>query len=130
MPSKDPKKVRAATQRWREKNRVRFNAQARGYRAAKPERHKAAGAKYKKANPEKITAMWRMWCNYPEPTRPEPNACECCGRDSLIVGTLHLDHCHAAHRFRGWLCRPCNMGLGLLGDTVEDVQRMLWYLQR
>lgn len=39
-----------------------------------------------------------------------------------------IDHCHATGRVRGLLCRPCNTGLGNLGDTPEAVARALTYI--
>lgn len=32
---------------------------------------------------------------------------------------LCLDHNHNTNEFRGWICRECNIGLGLLGDCVD-----------
>lgn len=40
----------------------------------------------------------------------------------------HLDHDPKTHQFRGWLCEPCNMSLGLLGDNVEGIVSALNYL--
>lgn len=43
---------------------------------------------------------------------------------------LCFDHDHETNAFRGLLCRRCNMGLGLIGDTKEAIQRTLQYLER
>lgn len=68
---------------------------------------------------------------YPQPTRPRPNCCECCGRDvSMDVKALALDHCHTTGLFRGWLCLTCNLGIGRLGDTIEALERGIAYLKR
>ncbi len=67
-----------------------------------------------------------------QPTRDAPAACECCGaaRAEWLVGyTLCYDHCHKTGKFRGWLCRKCNTGIGKLGDTLDGVQRAIKYLQ-
>lgn len=68
----------------------------------------------------------------PEPTRPEPGYCECCGaREAGGRGNeFHLDHCHQSGIFRGWLCARCNLGIGRLGDTIESIERVLEYLKR
>ena len=65
----------------------------------------------------------------PEPTRPQPANCEICGRPRKLK-SLHIDHCHATGSFRGWLCSQCNTGLGLLGDSVENLGRAVAYLRR
>ena len=53
--------------------------------------------------------------------------CECCGKkeDKPV-----LDHCHDTETFRGWLCPPCNLGIGTLGDTIKDVENALKYLRK
>lgn len=66
----------------------------------------------------------------PDPTRPQPHSCECCGRPRATHRRLDLDHEHASNRFRGWLCNTCNRGIGLLGDTISGVKRALRYLKR
>lgn len=70
------------------------------------------------------------WKRYglPEPTRPEPAHCELCGQTQK--GHLHLDHDHSTGHFRGWLCRRCNLGLGMLGDTLSALRFAVTYLER
>lgn len=63
-------------------------------------------------------------------TRPEPPACECCGRQKSRNRALNQDHDHATGAFRGWLCTRCNIGLGTLGDTLEGLQRARDYLHQ
>lgn len=113
-------KVKERNRRWREANPDARKKQAREgrrrWRAADPERAKLHG--------------WRHR-GLPMPTRPRPNACENCGRESwLEVRDLALDHDHATGKFRGWLCHTCNTGLGLLGDNREGLLRALAYLDR
>ena len=43
---------------------------------------------------------------------------------------LACDHDHQTGEYRGWLCKNCNTGLGLLGDDAEGLRRMLAYLER
>jgi hypothetical protein len=57
---------------------------------------------------------------------PRARACEICRRE----GPTELDHDHVTGAFRGWLCRPCNLGLGRLGDDVAGVRRAIAYLER
>lgn len=42
---------------------------------------------------------------------------------------LHVDHCHEENKVRGLLCMPCNVGLGMLGDNVEGLERSIKYLK-
>ena len=50
--------------------------------------------------------------------------CECCG----VSTDLCYDHIHNDNRtFRGVLCKKCNYGIGLLGDTQESVENALKY---
>ncbi|WP_344447709.1 endonuclease domain-containing protein [Kitasatospora nipponensis] len=56
----------------------------------------------------------------------------CCAVCGLLAGdrALQVDHCHTTGRVRGLLCRKCNSGIGMLGDSPEGVQRALSYLLR
>jgi hypothetical protein len=65
----------------------------------------------------------------PEPTRPMPAECENCGRPPDQFN-LHVDHDHATGTFRGWLCRRCNLGIGLLGDDAAGALKAYNYLVR
>tara|TARA_R100000773_G_C4156599_1_gene76293 strand:+ start:287 stop:562 length:276 start_codon:yes stop_codon:yes gene_type:complete len=50
------------------------------------------------------------------------------GIDGAFV--WQLDHCHETGDFRGWLCKKCNTGLGLLGDNVTELSRAIKYLSK
>ena len=65
----------------------------------------------------------------PVPTRPEPRGCELCG-EPPGKKSLNIDHCHATHAFRGWLCSGCNTALGRLGDNLDGLRRAQAYLER
>jgi len=66
--------------------------------------------------------------------------CECCKRPVYknkstipqgINGTYswQCDHDHKTKQFRGWICKPCNTGIGSLGDDIESLERCLGYLK-
>ncbi|SRR6266567_3717702 len=40
-----------------------------------------------------------------------------------------VDHCHDTDKVRGLLCRSCNIGLGMLGDSIDGVLRAIEYLR-
>jgi len=42
---------------------------------------------------------------------------------------LVLDHDHETGIFRGAICHKCNVGLGMLNDDVDILQRALNYLK-
>jgi hypothetical protein len=55
----------------------------------------------------------------------KPLKCECCKQiDKLVV-----DHDHTTGKFRGWLCKRCNLGIGKLGDNLEGLKKAVKYLE-
>ncbi len=66
----------------------------------------------------------------PLATRPEPSACELCGKSSTSERAFHRDYDHDTRAFRGWLCAGCNIGLGMLGDSIEGLERAIAYLRK
>lgn len=120
-------RLRHSTSKYRRRQR---NA-ARKRWAANPEKYRYAQRLRRSKNPDKTRRQGRESMRrrkrFPPPSRPEPKRCECCGRKSLRA--LALDHCHETHRFRGWLCHACNLGIGLLGDSARGIKRALQYLR-
>lgn len=53
--------------------------------------------------------------------------CPCCGRSGRQK--MVMDHCHETGRIRGVICSACNSGIGLLGDSIEGLERALAYLR-
>jgi hypothetical protein len=66
------------------------------------------------------------------PPPPPGTPCACCNR----IDKLFLDHCHVLARYdwkksyRGYICRQCNSGVGMLGDCEAGLERALKYLKR
>ena len=58
---------------------------------------------------------------------PEPAAgnCQICGQ---YTSEWVLDHCHKNLSFRGYICRSCNSGIGLLHDDPDTLKRAFIYL--
>lgn len=61
---------------------------------------------------------------------PQVPTCNCCGTTPQHYDKLQLDHCHETKVFRGWLCRSCNTGIGILGDDLDGLTNALAYLKR
>ena len=55
--------------------------------------------------------------------------CQICDRD-LSNEKKCIDHCHYKEKIRGVLCNNCNTALGLIGDNVNTLSRMIDYLSR
>lgn len=75
---------------------------------------------------ECVNAQVRLRKNLKKNAPPKPNICDCCEKPS---DDIVLDHCHVTHSFRGWLCRTCNAGIGLLDDSLEGVEKAVVYLR-
>jgi hypothetical protein len=44
------------------------------------------------------------------------------------VKELVIDHCHKHHKFRGMLCRACNLMIGYAHDKSEILESAVHYL--
>lgn len=77
--------------------------------------------------------------------KPQPDfgeLCDCCDRPvyknkksiplDIVNGTYgwQCDHEHGTSNFRGWICKPCNTGVGSLGDSIEGLERAIKYLKK
>lgn len=59
--------------------------------------------------------------------------CGICGSsDSKTkgVGRFCIDHDHQTGKIRGLLCSSCNRGIGLLGDSIDNLKNAIEYLRR
>jgi hypothetical protein len=83
-----------------------------------------ASARYRKRNSERIND-YHYIKNYgmtrEEALKLKESGCFICGSVYRPV----IDHCHKTGEVRGVLCDKHNKALGLLGDTLEDVVKML-----
>ena len=89
-----------------------------------------ARERWRARNAERVRNYSRKSLGIPIPTRPAPDVCECCGGPPNGKGSLHADHDHATGIFRGWLCGKCNVGIGMLRDTLAGVVAAVKYLER
>jgi hypothetical protein len=57
---------------------------------------------------------------------PPGTECALCKSTKDIV----FDHDHDTKKHRGWLCNPCNRSIGVLGDNMEGMIRVINYLNK
>lgn len=57
--------------------------------------------------------------------RPRSTHCEVCYK----TGLTDFDHCHKTQKFRGWLCRSCNLVLGMVKDNPTLLRNLAIYLE-
>ena len=142
----------AAYHRNRRKNNPQeVTAKNRKYYAKNKEKSKAWAREYRARNSEKIKERRRQCPNLKAMERrgyirrtyglsPENitkmlvaqnGLCEICKRelDYERIG-LCVDHDHETNEIRGLLCRTCNSGIGLLGDSVSNILRAAGYLKK
>lgn len=126
----DPEKFRKAAREWHRQNKEKMAAYNKKYmqRPGVKERAAARQRQWTIENREHRVKLARKRSGLPDPTRPCPDVCECCGGRS--ERSLHLDHCHKTGQFRGWLCFMCNSGIGKLGDDISSLERAVAYLRK
>jgi hypothetical protein len=57
--------------------------------------------------------------------------CAICGISQDDLGyTLEIDYDHSAGKVRGLLCKKCNLGIGIFGEDVENINKAIRYLEK
>ena len=59
---------------------------------------------------------------------PKGTLCAVCKKPASSGNGMVFEHCHVANVFRGYCCNSCNRSIGVLGDDVDGVLRVLNYL--
>jgi hypothetical protein len=105
-----------------------------GKRAKCKDCYKETRESYRKNNKEKIALLQKtryVEKNYgislQEYNKIMESAvgCEICEDTEELV----YDHCHKTGDFRGVLCSKCNRAIGLLGDDLESIIKVMNYLK-
>ena len=57
-------------------------------------------------------------------------SCEICEIEFTEIGGRRrvIDHCHNTGKIRGAICRNCNTGLGMFGDSEKLINKAIKYL--
>jgi hypothetical protein len=57
--------------------------------------------------------------------KPNPGStCPCCKKPKE---KFEFDHDHKTGEFRGWICKDCNVGMGKIGDNIDNTINVLLY---
>jgi len=57
--------------------------------------------------------------------------CAICGKSQDKLGyKLQIDYDQVTGKVRGLLCRKCNMGIGMFGEDVENINKAIRYLEK
>jgi hypothetical protein len=112
----------------RERARRLYRKDPEKHRARSRKAYHAMDAEQRRAYNDRYRDWARRAAGLPAPTRPCPDVCELCGRPPK-GRAMALDHDHETGAFRGWLCSPCNIGIGALGDNLEGLLRAVEYLR-
>lgn len=61
----------------------------------------------------------------------QKGCCAICNiHQSKLNTSLHVDHCHTNYKVRGLLCFNCNMAIGRLNDSIDNLQKAILYLNK
>lgn len=74
-------------------------------------------------------AAWRRWGLDPKEVDAflvGKTCCDICGSSGKLV----VDHDHRTLKIRGVLCNRCNVGIGMLNDSVDLLMKAAWYLEK
>lgn len=61
--------------------------------------------------------------------KQQDNVCAICEKPCITEQPLSIDHDHTTNKVRGLLCRKCNSGIGMLGDSPLLLEKALKYLK-
>ncbi len=123
---------------WRLENAEQINKRNRERYAKNPAIWKSNARKYREKNPHKkreysVKKYGLTLEAYEFLLKSQNGRCAIClslPGERVKNKALCVDHDHKTNKVRGLLCGPCNHALGLLGDTVDRVEKALAYIRR
>lgn len=124
MPYASPEKRRAGRKKSYQSRKETILAQEKRYRRDNPDSKR--GIQYKRRygiTVEQFDAM----------VKAQGGRCAICAetfKPKRRKLAIHVDHCHDSLKVRGLLCARCNVGIGLLNDSIERLKIAIDYLSR
>lgn len=115
MPYKDQLKRRKAKRECQRQNREHSNAYERERRAKNPKAFRQTRLK---------TRYGLTHDDYQKLYEKQAGVCALC----LDRPASDVDHDHATGVVRGLLCRACNLGIGMFGENIDRIKRVIVYL--
>lgn len=109
-----------------DKCRECYNSYMRDWYSKNKEKHKARVAQGKKDNPLRDRAA-RYGLSVEELERlllVNGGFCAICSENKIEA----IDHCHKTNKVRGGLCKNCNLAIGLLGESQDNLRNAIDYL--
>jgi hypothetical protein len=124
----------AASKQWNKENREKVNQYRREWYKRNVEKARASSLEYAKRSRLSDLAGWRSKkrtalkaAKERKIGRPCPGACELCGNG--FIKKPHADHDHATGKYRGWICRNCNVTLGTARENIALLQSMIDWIK-
>ncbi len=135
------KKGRATKRAYFLANKERIAKKKQAWRKKYPSKESGYYAKMKRLHPLKIekknfqsrvllSGILMTFEEYKELKKRHGGKCGICRKPNKSNRELCIDHDHATGKVRGLLCSRCNLGIGLLGDTLQSVKDAAAYLKR
>lgn len=125
----NPKRVRAYNKIWREQNpeySKEYHRKHRGEPCNNPR------GLYENAEDGRLQRKYNIGIEkYNQIFAEQSGRCAICGKhQSELRKRLSVDHCHVTKNVRGLLCVSCNIGIGHLGDDIENLKCAIIYLNK
>lgn len=120
---------------WCSDNKEKCNGYRKKYIENNPEENRAAKQKWADNNRPKISnkrlkhSFGITLSDYEAILDAQNYRCAICGTTECATGkNFAVDHNHTTGQVRGLLCKKCNTGLGLFGDSPETIEAAYGYL--
>lgn len=131
---RNPEKCREATRKYRLNNLEKTLEAARKSMQKYRDNNLEMSREYsRKAGRKKILRKLKITeDNLTEALISQGGLCSICRNVEVHLNGgshIHIDHCHKTGRFRGILCKRCNLALGLMKDDPARLIRAAEYLK-